>query len=351
MAYSTIIKPTDYFNTKLYTGNGSTNAQTGVGFQPDWVWLKGRSNTGSNKLMDAVRGSSSSLCSNNSNAAEGADYFSSFDSNGFTVNGTSNDINANGQTYVGWNWKAGTTSGITTNGSSNITPSGYSFNATSKFSVIKWSGTGVDGAYLPHGLGVAPSVAIIKKTSASEEWVVYHIGLGSNQAYLKLNNTAAQVTSSGIWYSYTPDATNIRLSNDTWVNASGSDYVGYFFSDTAGYQKHSSYVGNGNADGTFVYTGFKPAFVLIKDRTRAESWYIFDNRRLGYNGGMADLIPNTTAAESGSSATLLDFLSNGFKLTGTTDHLNGSGEAFVYSAFAESPFVANSGESVPTTAR
>ena len=351
MAYSTIIKPSDYFNTKLYTGNGSTNAQTGVGFQPDWVWLKGRSNTGSNKLMDAVRGSSSSLCSNNSNAAEGADYFSSFDSNGFTVNGTSNDINANGQTYVGWNWKAGTTSGITTNGSSNITPSGYSFNATSKFSVIKWSGTGVDGAYLPHGLGVAPSVAIIKKTSASEEWVVYHIGLGSNQAYLKLNNTAAQVTSSGIWYSYTPDATNIRLSNDTWVNASGSDYVGYFFSDTTGYQKHGSYNGNGNADGSFIYTGFKPAWVLIKDRTRSEAWYIYDGKILGYNGQMGDFLANTTASVGTNYAIQVDMLSNGFKLNTTASHLNGSGEAFVYSAFAESPFVANSGESIPTTAR
>ena len=351
MAYSTIIKPSDYFNTKLYTGNGSTNAQTGLGFQPDWVWLKGRSNSGSHKLMDAVRGSSSSLCSNNSNAAEGADYFSSFDSNGFTVNGTSNDINANGQTYVGWNWKAGTTSGITTNGSSNITPSGYSFNATSKFSVIKWSGTGVDGAYLPHGLGVAPSVAIIKKTSASEEWVVYHIGLGSNQAYLKLNNTAAQVTSSGIWYSYTPDATNIRLSNDTWVNASGSDYVGYFFSDTTGYQKHGSYNGNGNADGSFIYTGFKPAWVLIKDRTRSEAWYIYDGKILGYNGQMGDFLANTTASVGTNYAIQVDMLSNGFKLNTTASHLNGSGEAFVYSAFAESPFVANSGESIPTTAR
>ena len=353
MAYSTIIKPTDYFNTKLYTGNGSTNAQTGVGFQPDWVWLKGRSNTGSNKLMDAVRGSSSSLCSNNSNAAEGADYFSSFDSDGFTVATTSNDINANGQTYVGWNWKAGTTSGIATDGSSNITPSGYSFNTTSKFSVIKWSGTGVDGAYLPHGLGVAPSVAIIKKTSASEEWVMFHIGLGTNarQEYLRLNNSAAKVTTSGIWYSQIPTATNIRLSNDSWVNASGSDYVGYFFADTPGYQKHDSYVGNGNADGPFIYTGFKPAFVLIKKASAAEEWNLIDNKRIGYNDLNYGLLPNTTSAEITSTDFRSDLLSNGFKLNVNTGYNNGSGASYIYMAFAESPFVANSGESVPTTAR
>ena len=352
MAYSTIIKPTDYFNTKLYTGNGSTNAQTGVGFQPDWVWLKGRSNTGSNKLMDAVRGSSSSLCSNNSNAAEGADYFSSFDSDGFTVATTSNDINANGQTYVGWNWKAGTTSGIATDGSSNITPSGYSFNTTSKFSVIKWSGTGVDGAYLPHGLGVAPSVAIIKKTSASEEWVMFHIGLGTNarQEYLRLNNSAAKVTTSGIWYSQLPTATNIRLSNDSWVNASGSDYVGYFFADTPGYQKHDSYVGNGNADGTFVYTGFKPAFIILKQTSSAgNDWWMFDSKRLGYNDSNYLLRANITNAEITNDD--IDLVSNGFKIVSTDGGINASGSTYIYMAFAEEPLVANSGESVPTTAR
>jgi len=351
MAYSTILKPSDYFNTKLWNGNSSTQAITGVGFQPDFVWGKQRTGTESHQLLDVLRGANNILTSNTDAAAlADSNILNSFDSDGYTL-GNQNQLNDTGYTYVGWNWKAGTTSGITTNGSTNITPSGYSFNATSKFSVIKWSGSGVDGAYLPHGLGVAPSVAIIKKTSASEEWVVYHIGLGSNQAYLRLNNTAAQVTGSGIWYSYTPDATNIRLSNDSWVNASGSDYVGYFFSDTAGYQKHGSYVGNGFSNGTFVYTGFKPAWVLIKDRTRSEAWYIYDGKILGYNGQMGDFLANTNASVGTNYAIQVDMLSNGFKLNTTASHLNGSGEAFVYSAFAKSPFTANVDGGLPTTAR
>jgi len=350
MAFTGINKSTDYFNTTLWTGDGnSTQNVTGTGFTSDFTWNKGRSGSGDHQLYDKVRGVQKMIISNSSNAeSTNSIGLTAWSSDGFTVG---SDMTGNGSTFVSWNWKAGTTSGITTNSSSNITPSGYSFNATSKFSVIKWSGTGVDGAYLPHGLGVAPSVAIIKKTSASEEWVVYHIGLGSNQAYLRLNNTAAQVTGSGIWYSYTPDATNIRLSNDSWVNASGSDYVGYFFSDTAGYQKHGSYVGNGFSNGTFVYTGFKPAWVLIKDRTRSEAWYIYDGKILGYNGQMGDFLANTNASVGTNYAIQVDMLSNGFKLNTTASHLNGSGEAFVYSAFAKSPFTANVDGGLPTTAR
>ena len=353
MAYSTILKPSDYFNTKLWNGNSSTQAITGVGFQPDFVWGKQRTGTESHQLLDVLRGANNILTSNTDAAAlADSNILNSFDSDGYTL-GNQNQLNDTGYTYVGWNWKAGTTSGITTNGSTNITPSGYSFNATSKFSVIKWSGSGVDGAYLPHGLGVAPSVAIIKKTSASEEWVVYHIGLQSNQAYLRLNNTAAKVTSSGIWYSYTPDATNIRLSNDTWVNASGSDYVGYFFSNTSGYQKHGLYNGNGNATKpAFIYTGFKPAFVMLKVTSVADSWNMYDNRRLGYNGTGSRLKADSNVAEdTGSAYQTCNFYSNGFSPQGNDLTSNQSGTPYIYMAFAETPFVANSGDSVPTTAR
>ena len=177
MAYSSIIKSSDYFNTTLWTGDGnSTQNVTGTGFNSDFTWNKGRSGSGDHQLYDKVRGVQKMIISNSSNAeSTNSIGLTAWSSDGFTVG---SDMTGNGSTFVSWNWKAGTTSGIATDGSSNITPSGYSFNTTSKFSVIKWSGTGVDGAYLPHGLGVVPSVAIIKKTSASEEWVMFHIGLG-----------------------------------------------------------------------------------------------------------------------------------------------------------------------------
>ena len=348
MAYSTIIKPSDYFNTKLYTGNGSTNAITGVGFQPDWTWVKG--STLDQCWFDSVRGVTKRLRSNTSNAEDTTSGVTAFGTDGFTL-GSSAEENQNSTTFTSWNWKAGTTSGITTDGSSNITPSGYSFNTTSKFSVVKWAGTGVDGAYLPHGLGVAPSVAIIKKTSASEEWVMFHIGLGSNarQEYLRLNNTAAKVTTSGIWYSQLPTATNIRLSNDSWVNASGSNYVGYFFADTPGYQKHDSYLGNGNAEGTFTYTGFKPAWVLIKNAGETQNWILLDNKRdVSPNPHKLSLFPNTTDVEAGDYNT--DFLSNGFKIRSNTGQINNNIISYVYMAFAQNPFTANVDGGLPVTA-
>ena len=343
-------QPTDYFNTKLYTGNGSTNAITGVGFQPDWVWIKKRNATGQHQLFDAVRGVTKKVYSDSTDAeSTSATTLTAFGTDGFTV-GSNSGINGSSDTIVSWNWRAGTTSGIATDGSSNITPSGYSFNTTSKFSVVKWAGTGVDGAYLPHGLGVAPSVAIIKKTSASEEWVMFHIGLGTNarQEYLRLNNSAAKVTTSGIWYSQLPTATNIRLSNDSWVSASGSNYVGYFFADTPGYQKHGSYVGNGNADGAYIYTGFKPAMVIIKGSSNTENWHMYDNKRDTGNPTDQALQPNTTSAEF-TETNVLDFLSNGFKLRVSGAGHNGSGVSYIYMAFGEEPLVSSNG--VPATAR
>ena len=344
MAYSTIIKPSDYMNTKLYTGNGSTNAQTGLGFQPDWVWLKGRSNSGSHKLMDAVRGSSSSLCSNNNNAAEGADYFSSFDSNGFTVNGTSNDINANGQTYVGWNWKANGQGSANTDGTVNSTYT--SANTTSGFSIVQWTHTTSGNYTVGHGLNATPKMIIVKTTSAATNWGVYHSALTVGQRLI-LNSTSAQTT--GYWGANAWNNNTFSIGSNR--DSNGTTMIAYCFADVQGFSKAGSYVGNGNADGTFVYTGFKPAWLLIKDKTRTEGWYIYDGKILGYNGQMGDFLANTTASVGTDYSIQVDLVSNGFKFQSTTGHLNGSGEAFVYMAIAESPFVANSGESIPTTAR
>nr|BAR18712.1 hypothetical protein [uncultured Mediterranean phage uvMED] len=347
MAYTTINKSTDYFNTKLYTGNGSTNAITGVGFQPDMCWWKMRSGTEDHALGDAVRTAGYIVKPNSTDAqAQSASYFASFDSDGFTL-GSDTKTNGNGSTYASWNWKAGGGQGSSnTDGSINTTYT--SANTTSGFSISKVTLSGSGNQTFGHGLGVTPSLVIFKCTSHAEAWFVYHSSLSSPESkYLQLNTTGAASNSSNIWGAGMTSSTvgvNVGV-----LGTAGQDYIAYCFSQKSGFSSMGSYTGNGNADGSFIYTGFKPAFVLIKDSGRSESWYIFDNRRLGYNGAMADFLANTAAAESSSSATLLDLVSNGFKLRGTTDHLNGSGQNFIYIAFAEAPLVGSN--NVPATAR
>ena len=337
MAYTTINKSTDYFNTKIYTGNGSTNAQTGLGFQPDWVWLKGRSNSGSHKLMDAVRGSSSSLCTNNSNAAEGADYFSSFDSNGFTVNGTSNDINANGQTYVGWNWKANGQGSSNTDGSINTTYT--SANTTSGCSIITYTGTGAN-ATIGHGLGKVPTFIIFRRYAQAENWNVYHQSLGAAKS-LRLNETGAEANDTTALNSTAPTSSLISLGSSVNTNASGNPMIAWCFSDVQGFSKAGSYTGNGNADGTFVYTGFKPAFIMIKNSSSSSDWAMFDNKRQGYNVANNLLYPNNTTADT--TGTFLDLLSNGFKMRTTASWSNASGSTYIYMAFGQ-PIVSTNGD-------
>ena len=340
MAYSAIIKPTDYFNTKLYTGTDNSNAITGVGFQPDWVWLKNRS-TGSNKLMDAVRGSNSSLCTNNSNAAEGAAYFSSFDSNGFTVDTSSSDVNADGQNYVGWNWKANGQGSSNTDGTINTTYT--SANTTSGVSLVQFTGTGAN-ATVGHGLGVAPSVIITKPISTEGTWRVYNEALGNTQ-YLTLNTTAAQGTGSTMWNG-SPTSSVFTLGSSGDTNGSGVTFIAYCFAEKKGFSQMGKYTGNGNANGTFVYTGFKPAWVLIKNTTATEAWFLYDNKR-GYNGAMNALFPDEVAAE-GAAADNIDLLSNGFKLRTAGAILN-SATTFSYIAFAAAPLVGSN--NVPANAR
>ena len=344
MAYISF-QPHDYFNTKLYTGTGSSNAITGVGFQPDMCWWKMRSGTEEHALGDAVRGAGYIVKPNSSDEqAQSASYFASFDSDGFTL-GSDDKTNKNTSTYASWNWKANGAGSSNTDGSITST---VSASTTSGFSVVKWTGSG-GNATIGHGLGVVPKMIIIKSLANTTSWMVYTSMTGNNSE-IALNTTAAATASSTAWQDTDPTSSVFYVAGGggDGVNASG-DYVAYCFAEKKGFSKFGSYTGNGNADGSFIYTGFKPAFVLIKDSGRAESWYIFDNRRLGYNGAMADLIANTTAAESSSSATLLDFVSNGFKLRGTTDHLNGNGQNFLYMAFAEEPLVSSNG--VPAVAR
>jgi len=341
MAYTTINKSTDYFNTKLYTGNGGTQSITGVGFQPDWLWLKKRNSSANHFLFDAVRGASKELNSNNDEAeASPANYLSSFDSDGFTI-GSDSDINGNSDTHASWNWKAGTGQGSSnTDGSINTTYT--SANTTAGFSISTYTGTG-SNATVGHGLGSVPKMIIVKRTNATDVWRVYHSSIGATK-HLVLNTTAVEATGSNVWNDTAPTSSVFSISTDSAVNASGATYVAYCFTEKTGYSKFGSYVGNSNADGTFVYTGMKPSFVLLKKRDGAEAWLLMDNKRQGYNPENEYLVPNSNTVEG--TANHIDLLSNGFKLT-----TNGGGfnvGNFIYMAFGQSLVGSNN---VPCTAR
>jgi len=345
MAYTTINKPTDYFNTKLYTGDGtSSNAITGVGFQPDLTWIKARSDTTWHHLFDAVRGANKALNSNVTNAEGTVATFPSFDSDGFTVNGANaGNLNTSSQTNASWNWLANGAGSANTDGSINTT---VSANTTSGFSIGTYNGSGSDNT-VGHGLGVAPDMIIVKCKSTAHDWVVYHSALG-NTKILTLNATTA-AQSAGGWQNTSPTSTVFSIDNAAnSLNQSGQSFVFYAFAEKQGYSKFGSYTGNGSASsGTFIYTGFKPAFVMIKSSSSAQSWSILDIKR-DVNPNAKVLWPNDNYAEYDETQGV-DFLSNGFKNNESGAGFNGSGASYIYMAFAEQPLVGSN--NVPCTAR
>ena len=345
-----IDKPNEYFNTKLYTGNGSTQAVTGVGFQPDWTWIKCRNDAQEPRLVDSVRGTTKYLDASLSIAElTDTNILTSFDTDGFTL-GDDAISNLNGNTHVAWNWKAGTTTGIATNGDTTITPSSYSFNQTSGFSVLKYTGNGTSGAGVAHGLNAKPQFFIVKRLDATSDWQVYFqpvLNVSNATKYLVLDGNNEEVVNINKWNGYQPDATNFYLGNDGQTNTSGSDYIGYVFANKAGYSKFGSFTGNGNTDGTFVYLGFKPSFLLIKNASASESWTMLDTKR-DINPNAKVLWPNDNYAEYDETQGV-DFLSNGFKIRESATGFNGSGNTIIYMAFAENPLVGTNG--VPATAR
>jgi hypothetical protein len=358
MAYSTISKPSLYFNTKLYTGNGTAigsggQAITGVGFQPDWVWIKERSSTSPHKLLDAVRGVTKELESNLTNAeSTQAESLASFNSDGFTV-GSNGAVNENSQTYASWNWKANGAGSANTDGSINST---VSANTTAGFSIVKYTGAGGNGtgttSTVGHGLGAKPKMIIVKSLSNAWKWVVYHEDVTPNNSHLQLNETAAVATSSyNFWNTSGHTTTTFGLGEQTDSNGNGVDFIAYCFAEKTGYSKFGSYTGNGNADGTFIYTGFKPAFVMIKNSTNAGlMWNIRDNKRETFNPNDTILYPNSNEVENAHGSNDVDFLSNGFKMRSTNGHTNGSysGNKYIYMAFGQSLVGSNN---VPCTAR
>jgi len=346
MAYTGINKSTDYFNTKLYTGNDSnSHAITGVGHQPDWVWIKARSTNTSHSLTDAVRGVGKNIKSDTSGAEfTNTNYVASFDSDGFTIN-NDGDINGNNRTYASWNWKAGGGQGsANTDGSINTTYT--SVNTTAGFSISSYTGTG-SSATIGHGLATPPKFTIIKKTSGTGDWSVQSSVIGLSN-YLVLNSTNASAGTSGALISAV-SSTTLTVDGNSDVNGSGSTYIAYCFAEKTGYSKFGSYVGNGNADGTFVYTGFKPNWVMIKETSGVGGWRIFDNKRPGYNEPYALLADNSDAeTETGASRNKIDQLSNGFKLRFQYNDTNGAGGSYIYMAFGQSLVGSNN---IPCTAR
>ena len=343
MAYTDIDKSDEYFNTVLYTGNNATgHAITGVGFQPDWTWIKERSSTSSHFVNDSVRGAGENLYTNLT-SAEGTNtaLFTSFDSDGFTI-GNTNQGNESGQTYVAWNWLADNTSG-SSNTDGSIT-STVSANTTSGFSIVSYTGNQTSGATVGHSLGSTPSMIIVKSRDTANSWAVYHKGIGATGlVWLNLNN--ATYTTSNIWNNTEPSSSVFTLgNNDTTTNKSGESYIAYCFAEKKGFSKFGSYIGNGNADGTFIYTGFKPAFVMTKRSNNTENWYILDNKRSPFNPPIKALSPNLSDAEdTNATGRIQDFLSNGFKLRTSDTAVNGSGDTYIYMAFAENPFVTSTG--------
>ena len=340
MAYTTIPKSTVQFAPEIYTGNGSSKTISTLNFQPDWVWIKNRATTDMNVLFDSLRGATKRIASD-STAAEAteAQDLTAFNTNGFTVS-TSGAVNSNSVSYASWNWKGGTTSGIATNGDTDITPSSYSFNQTSGFSIIRYTGIGGQPIQIPHGLGVQPKMFIIKRLNSTGSWGVLPQQISTGHLYL--DATTALGTVNPLSGGVLADTVNFSVSNSGDVNASGGTYVAYCFADVQGFSKMSSYTGNASTDGTFVYTGFKPAFVMLKNSASSGTdWQIYDDKRLGYNGGDRSLAPNTTAAEETGQGKI-DFLSNGFKLRTTSANQNASA-LYVYMAFAEEPLVSTNG--------
>jgi hypothetical protein len=330
---STIINGRNYFNTLTYTGNGSSQAVTGSNFRPDFLWIKSRSAAYNHLLLDTVRGAGSLLISNNTDAALELGAQVAFNSDGFSVGGLA-AMNNNGSTYVGWHWKGGGASVSNTDGT--ITSS-VSANPTAGFSIVTYTGNATSGASVGHGLGVTPSIIIIKNRDSAVDWAVNPANstLFGGSFYLILNSTSAKVSNSNMYSSFS-NSSQFYLSTNSSANGNTNSHVAYCFAEVEGYSKIGTYTGNGSADGTFVYTGFKPAFVLIKVISIADEWVIYDAARDTYNVATNRLNPNSSGAEQTSQQ--IDILSNGFKPRSTGANINQNAETYFYMAFAENPF-------------
>ena len=352
MAYISF-QPSDFFKTLLYTGDAAVNSITGVGFTPNFVWFKGRSGSTSHQLYDTARGNDSALVSSTTAAAidATADGFTSLDSDGYTFNGSGGggNVNGSGTTYVAWNWKGGTTS-IPSGGT--ITPTAANYSATAGFGIYLYTGTGSAGT-IAHGLGATPTAMIIKRyNTGGNSWAVYnkgHAGIGTDSAdYVQaLNDAAAQSNDATYFNDTVPTSTvfSVGSANGTNGSVAPNGYVAYVFTNKRGFSHCGAYRGNSSStDGPFVYTGFRPAFIMLKANAQTTNWMMFDDKREGYNVDNDPLYADVDVAEG--TADNLDIVSNGFKIRagsggGSVNEINTDGEYYSYIAFAEFPFVSS----------
>jgi len=347
MAYTDIDNPGEYFNTKLYTGNGSAgHAITGVGFQPDWIWIKDRGATNWHSVRDSVRGTSKQLFTNETNAEETAAYVTAFGSNGFTLGTNNTDVNASNHTYASWNWKAGTSFSNSAGANGANLASTGSVSTTAGFSIVSFTGNRDATRTVFHGLGVVPKMIIFKNRASTNGWTIYNETIG-NAKKLTLNNTSAAGNCTACFASTTPTSAVFTVGDDGDTNGGGEAMIAYCFADVQGYSKVGSYIGNGNVSGTFCYLGFKPAWIMFKQTNTTSNWTIYDTTRDTFNVMEDKIHPNTNGAES--DFTGLDALSNGFKFRTNEGTFNASGGSFIFMAFAENPFVTSTG--VPGMAR
>ena len=362
MAYTTIDDPSAHFTTTLYTGNASTNAITNSAnagdFQPDWVWLKSRNSATHHRLYDTSRGALKNLISSATNSeATTANSLTSFDSNGFTL-GSDDNSNQNTKTFVAWQWKCN--GGTTSSNSNGSITSTVQVNDTAGFSIVLYTGNETAGATIGHGLSAAPDVIIVKNRDTNRTWLVGHQSYvnGGNSENVRLNSTggpaSADSQAKSGWNRTVFGSSTFTVGNgidgdfSSSTNNGTDDHVAYCFREIKGYSKFGSYTGNGSTNGTFVYTGFKPAFIIIRPNATF-NWLTLDNKRDPINPLDTYLYPNLSNAEASDTSYHIDFLSNGFKFRGTQVNANQNGTKYFYFVWAEHPFVSSKG--VPVTAR
>ena len=358
MAYTTIDNPELHFQAKTYTGNGTAIGSGGQAItldgdedmQPDWVWIKDRSDSDRPRMFDVIRGVTKELdTSDTTGETTLTEGLTTFGSDGFTV-GNHEGVNSNTDSFVAWCWKAGGSGSSNTDGSINTIKT--SANTTSGFSINTFTGTQQVGT-VGHGLGSAPGVMIVKNTAdSSDAWYVYHQGLASDPEtdYIILNTTAAKVDYNTPWNDTAPTSSVFTVGADGGNNENTSTMLAFCFAEKQGFSKFGSYTGNGSSSansGPFVYLGFKPSLVIVKNTSGTEGWQIWDNKRSSFNGQGSNISPNSSNAES--TGVRVHFFSNGFQLVSSGADQNTDGNVFIYMAFAEAPFVNSNG--VPCNAR
>jgi hypothetical protein len=327
MAYTDIDKPSDYFETVLYTGNGGTQSITSLDFAPALCWFKSRTTTDAHAWYDSVRGATKRIKSNSADAeTTQSTALTSFNSDGFSI-GAGGDVNTSSASMAVWNWKE---------------------TADAGFDIVSYTGNG-SARTLSHSLSAIPKMIIVKNLTSATSWHVYHNSIGATK-YLQLNSTNAEGTASSVWNDTAPTSSVFSIGSGDGTNKNTDNIIAYLFAEKQGFSKFSSYIGNGNADGTFVYTGFKPAFVMVRNTVNnSRNWTIIDNKRNPFNPEDEWLYANASDSTFDASSFPTDFVSNGFKIRNTGSYFNTSGENYIYMAFAENPFVTSSG--VPATAR